>query len=299
MFIGHKSELNGCRWKVLPQFKNTQTFCKDDLGYFMQSNICTHQGSLIRSGSGTGNPVCPYHAMSWDFAGFPKADGTVGHHGGKYCTNDTALKNTDLYEWEGFFFTEEINFPDAGVAGNYRLEEYRADTIYADPTPSMDLFLDVDHIPIVHPQLYSKINIPSVADVRWAFAETSSIQYVPFDNSDNQWGDLLDKEPMWGAIWLAVYPNVMFEWQPGAVFVMQLEEVYEGMSKCHVWKYRDLNYTEEVYNISQQIWETAWAQDKAQAERLQAGYKNVKWEKLEPAKQHYRQFLNGKKIHNL
>ena len=47
MFIGHKSELNGCRWKVLPQFKNTQTFCKDDLGYFMQSNICTHQGSLM------------------------------------------------------------------------------------------------------------------------------------------------------------------------------------------------------------------------------------------------------------
>lgn len=298
MFIGHKSELTNCTWKVLPQYGNTKTLCQDADGYFIQSNICTHQGSLIRAGTGTGNPVCPYHAMSWDFKGTPKANGTVGHHGGQYCTNDTPLKNTEVYEWEGFLFASPVDFPDAGIEGDYKLEEYRVDIIQADTTPSMDLFLDVDHIPVVHPQLYSQINIPTVADVRWAFAENSSIQYVPFDNSDNQWGDLLNKEPMWGAIWLAVYPNVMFEWQPGAVFVMQLEEVKEGHSKCHVWKYRDYSYSEQVYNTSQQIWETAWSQDKAQAEKLQAGYKFVKWPKLEPAKQHYRQFLYGKEIHS-
>lgn len=297
MFIGHKSELEGNSWKVLSQYGNKQTLCKNDAGYFMQSNVCTHQGSLIREGTGNGNPVCPYHAMSWNFNGLPKGNGTVGHHGGKYCTNDTPLKNTDLYEWQGFLFEREIKFEDAGVKGNYKLEEYRVDTIQADPTPSMDLFLDVDHIPVVHPQLYSQINIPSVSDVRWAFSEASSIQYVPFDNSDNQWGNLLDQEPMWGAVWLAVYPNVMFEWQPGAVFVMQLEQVSDGVSKCHVWKYRDHNYSNEVYDISQKIWETAWSQDKRQAELLQAGYKTVQWEKLETAKQHYRHFLDGKEIH--
>jgi choline monooxygenase len=298
MFIGHKSdvELNG--WKVLPQTNNTKTLCQDTTGYFIQSNICTHQGSLIRNGHGRGNPVCPYHAMSWDFKGNPKGNGTVGHHGGAYCKNDTPLWNDSVYDWEGFLFTSPVNFPTAGVDGNYRLEEYRVDMIKSDPTPSMDLFLDVDHIPIVHPELYNQINVPSVADVQWAFDRDSSIQYVPFDNSDNQWGDLLEVEPMWGAVWLAVYPNVMFEWQPGAVFVMQVEAVSDGLSKCHVWKYKDLNHSEEVWHTSERVWELAWSQDKAQAEKLQHGYKNVLWEKLERSKQHYRHWLDGTKIHS-
>ena len=292
MFIGHKNELTGLSWKVLPQYGNAQTLCKNDSTFFMQSNICTHQGSLIRTGSGKGNPVCPYHAMSWDFIGKPKGNGTVGHHGGQYCTNDTALENKPVYNWEGFLFASPVKFTESGAEGNYKLEEYRVDTIKADMLPIMDLFLDVDHIPIVHPELYSQINVPSVSDVRWDFDSQSSIQYVPFNNSDNQWGDLLTKEPQWGAVWLAVYPNVMFEWQPGAVFVMQIEQVSDGLSKCHVWKYKDLNYSEEVWHTSERVWELAWSQDKAQAEKLQFGYKTAQWSKLEPSKRHYREFLN-------
>jgi len=298
MFIGHKSEIEKNGWKVLPQSNQTKTVCHDGTAYFVQSNICTHQGSVIRSGHGRGNPVCPYHAMSWEFNGTPRGNGTVGHHGSQYCTNDTALANSPAYEWEGFLFSTPIEFPDSGVEGDYRLEEYRVDIIKSDTLPIMDLFLDVDHIPIIHPELYSQINVPSVSDVRWSYADSSSIQYVPFDNSDNQWGDLLTKEPMWGAVWLAVYPNIMFEWQPGAVFVMQLEDAGEGKTKCHVWKYKDLNYSDEVWHTSERVWELAWSQDKAQAERLQQGYKTAKWNKLEPSKQHYRQFLYGKEVHS-
>lgn len=58
MFLSHKGDLGADTWRVLEQYSNTSTLLRRGEDYLYQSNICPHQGSRIRSGSGNSLPVC-------------------------------------------------------------------------------------------------------------------------------------------------------------------------------------------------------------------------------------------------
>jgi hypothetical protein len=76
----------------------------------------------------------------------------------------------------------------------------------------------------------------------------------------------------------------MIEWQCGSMFITVANPVDDNISSVSVFKYkgRESNWTQ-----NESIWETAWAQDKAQAEIL-TEFTNYN---LEPQKEHYREFL--------
>lgn len=263
MFLGHQTELQNGQWKVLSQSGSVSTLINDNGTQQLQHNICPHQGSRIRTGTGTGlNAVCPYHAWSWNKDGAPLSSGTVGHSTGSVgCKNTHMLSTTDAFTWSEFLFSKPIPL-DFDIAGNYNLVEYRQDHIKANYVPIMDLFLDIDHIPVVHPKLYDIIDVPDVKQIDWDTWDGGSVQYVYDKNNEH------------GAVWLAMYPYTMLEWQPGAVFIMVNQPVSDTETISHVFKYRDHSYSEEIWNINEQVWETAWQQDRAQSELLEPGWRS-------------------------
>jgi hypothetical protein len=84
----------------------------------------------------------------------------------------------------------------------------------------------------------------------------------------------------------------MIEWQLGALFITVAEQINECQSKIHVFKYREAVMHEKVWDLNEHVWETAWAQDKQQAELI-IGVNN---DNLETPKQHYRDWLNGSNL---
>ena len=281
MFIAYENEVEPSSWRVLPQYKNTKTLLNRNGEFQLQGNVCPHQGSLIRQGTGTGLAAsCPYHGYTWNQDGQPQGSGTVGHSKGTTkCPNTTPLTTDYVCNWNGFLFDAPIPV-SADIAGDYKLEEYRQDRIKANYVPIMDLFLDIDHIPLVHKGVYNKIDIPDVKDVEWKSWWGGSAQFVIGQK----------------AIWLALYPGVMFEYQPGAVFIMVNEAVSDTETISHVYKYRDYNYDHQTWITNSAIWEQAWAQDRAQAELLEPGWRTIPTENYDQEKRNFRGWIWNQKL---
>ena len=131
MFLGHCAELESGQWKVLEQTVKTKTLVNDNGIFKVQNNICLHQGSRLRNGTGSGlSVVCPYHAWSWDRNGTPLGSGTVGHsRGSQKCANTENLPTKTIYDWSGFLFENPVPLENIDISGNYELVEYRQDFV--------------------------------------------------------------------------------------------------------------------------------------------------------------------------
>jgi hypothetical protein len=81
----------------------------------------------------------------------------------------------------------------------------------------------------------------------------------------------------------------MIEWQKGAVFITVANDLGNGTSDVIVYKYRDKNSSNTEWDLNSDIWETAWFQDKQQAELI-AEFND---DYLEESKQHFRMFLQS------
>lgn len=277
MFLGHVNDLKPGTWRVLAQCQGQLTLLNEDGKYYIQDNICPHQGSRIRQAHGSGLPVCPYHGWSWDQDGNPMGSGTVGHsRGTEFCKNQHVLTKRPAHEWNGFLFDRPIDV-DIDIAGNYILWAQRQDEIKASYIPVMDLFLDIDHIPVVHPRVYDRIDIPNVRDVEWIRWSGGSVQVVKGNR----------------ALWLALYPGVMFEWQPGAVFVMVNQPAGDDRTISHVFKYRERGHDQQTWDLNEQVWEQAWAQDRAQAELLEPGWRKIPEHNLDTEKRNFRAYIGS------
>jgi phenylpropionate dioxygenase-like ring-hydroxylating dioxygenase large terminal subunit len=237
--------------------------------------VCPHQGSRLNEING--KFICPYHSWSFDQYGTPLSNGNTR------CANTENLTTYPVYQVGNFLFDTPIDFDLEFLHNDYlTLEETRVDTINAPVQTIMDLFLDVEHIPIVHKNIYEQIGISGRADVSWQFKENGSLQLVKSNGTSMA---MEFDQFNYGAAWLALYPNTMIEWQPGAVFITEAYP-FKDSSKVFVYKYRDTRYSLDSWNTNQSIWETAWAQDKAQSEKI-VGINN---KNLEEYKQHYNEW---------
>lgn len=267
MFLAHITDLEINQAKSLDIFENNKILINQNGTYKLGSNICPHQNSRIISG--TKNDLrCQYHGWSWNMDGSPKDSGA------SIMCNKQNLFSKSVYEYNGLLFEEKLDFSILKNLDfkNLRLEEYRVDTVNADPKISMDIFLDVDHIPIVHNGVYDLLGIESKAEVEWDFADWGSMQTV---------SDLSGKII---ARWIAIYPYTMIEWQDHALFVSRSF----NQTQMAVWKYKDITDTDENYKINSNMWENAFSQDKAQAEQM-VRFPSAN---LEQAKLHYRNWLS-------
>lgn len=273
MFIAHKNDipLNG----YIPIEQHSKKNVVVNNGDFkLTSNVCPHQLSLISTRPGIGNRVCPYHNWTFDLNGDPVTSGRTAH----YCKNSIPLNSQPLYEFNSMLFDKLITCKELDWLdlSSMKLVEQRVDKVKASSTTIMDVFLDVDHIQTVHQGVYDRIGLPNITKVEWHYYSWGSLQLVPGSQGV-------------GAAWLAVYPGTMIEWQPGALFVT-VADGNQFETNVHVFKYKDMSSTSQQWNVNQDIWETSWQQDKAQAEIITAPTDHH----LEPSKQHFRLNSNNK-----
>lgn len=264
MFLSHKTSLAPNSYQVLDQFDKKKVLVNSH-GFSLVSNVCTHQNSLISTKNGTGNRVCPYHNWSFTVDGQPITSGRTEY----YCKNSTPLLSEPVYEWNSLLFSTPVEFAITEKFDNLVLMETRVDTVRADYRNIMDLFLDVDHIQTVHAGVYDMIGITDT-DVDWKYFKNGNVQTVPN-----------------GAVWIAVYPYTMIEWQQGSLFVT-VAIPNGNQSNVHIFKYMDTKSASN-WKMNEHVWETAWAQDKMQAELITTFAQF----NLEPQKIHYRDFLRS------
>jgi phenylpropionate dioxygenase-like ring-hydroxylating dioxygenase large terminal subunit len=267
MFLGHTADLLPGQSKSLEIFDNKKLLTNNGGTYRLGSNICPHQNSRIISGVKE-QISCQYHGWSWHTDGSPKDSGFVHD-----CENKTHLYFVDVYNQKGLLFDSEIDLSIVGDVSfdHLVLDEFRVETMTADPRVVMDIFLDVNHIPVVHNGVYDLLGIDGEANVVWDYADWGSVQTVTDNN-----GKII-------ARWIAVYPYTMIEWQAGYMFITQsIDE-----KKIAIWKYKNPQESEAEYRVQSSMWETAFSQDKAQAEQM------VRFPSahLEEAKLHYRKWL--------
>ena len=196
MFLAHKTLLKQNSYQVLDQYDKKKVLVNNN-GYKLVSNVCPHQFSLISTTSGSGNRVCPYHNWSFTIDGHPITSGRTEH----YCKNNTQLLTDPVYEWNNLLFDCPVEFVIKESFANMKLIENRTDIVHSDFRNIMDLFLDVDHIQSIHAGIYDQIGITDT-NVSWNYSKNGSLQVV-------------DQ----GALWIAVYPYTMIEWQKGSLFI--------------------------------------------------------------------------------
>lgn len=272
MFIAHTNEVSDGSFKPLQHYDNKRVLTNSDGNFYLNSNICPHQLSLISTEEGKDNLTCPYHGWSFDLQGNPLTSGRTEH----YCKNLNSLKNFSVYRFNNLLFDTNINCKELHWLdlSKMMLKEQRVDRVNAGHKTIMDVFLDVDHIECVHSGVYNLIGLEQIDHVQWHYYDWGSLQLVA-------------KGEVYGAAWLSVYPGTMIEWQPGALFITQSVPVSDQETDVHVFKYCD---NDEDWKLNESVWETAWKQDKALAERI-TGFASIN---LEDSKKHYRSWLAKK-----
>lgn len=269
MFLALEQDLPNNKIIPLPQYNNQVSIVNAGQCRLI-SNICPHQNSKIAK-SATEHLRCPYHGMTFDCQG-------------KGTNNNYELKTWVTYRTQTMLFDKAVDhFPIA--THDMVLVEHREDYVNASVDVIMDVFLDIDHIPVAHQDVYDQVGIHSVDKVSWTTFENGSIQFVPAQ--DTSYMVESDKTYNLGAVWMAVYPGSMIEWQPGALFVTVATEHGSG-SMVQVYKYRDSRYDQVSWDRNEQVWELAWSQDRALAEGICSLAENT----LDGLKIHHRKWIN-------
>jgi phenylpropionate dioxygenase-like ring-hydroxylating dioxygenase large terminal subunit len=284
MFLAHLKDLQDTTAKPLIQFDKKKILLNNS-GFRLANNICPHQGSLILT-EPSDNITCRYHGWEWNYSGDPKSSGNT-----TVC-NEYKLSLKDTYEINGLVFSEKIDLDrikDIDLSF-MQLVETRIDCVNTDYKNIIDVFLDVDHIPIVHEAVYDSIGITD--EVEWHYYDWGNIQLVHKSTEYSQeFKDTLKNMPeqALAAFWITVYPYTTIEWQPGAMFVNVCVPRNTGTDVC-VFKYRDTRYNDKNWGINSDIWETAWAQDKTQSENIMA--RSMHYPHLEASKIHFREWAD-------
>jgi phenylpropionate dioxygenase-like ring-hydroxylating dioxygenase large terminal subunit len=286
IFLSHINDIKLGYKKPILQLENKKFLFKSSADRFkIGNNICPHQGSIIIDKERE-NIVCRFHGWSWDDFGNPNPSMTTS------CKNSSRLIVEDAFISNSLVFSSNIDLSNIGIdLSHMKLVEERIDFVNSNFKNIVDVFLDVDHIPIIHKNVYDNIGISDDVDVSWKYFDWGSIQTVnkTKENSSEFQNTLLniDEEKL-SAVWITVYPFTMIEWQPGALFVtVCIPKNTE--TQVLVLKYKDLRYNDLNWIINNDTWETAWKQDKEQSEAIikTLGYHP----NLEESKLKFREYL--------
>ena len=268
MFLSHISEIKKeTSFITLPQYNNKKIVVNNN-GYWIVSNVCPHQRSLISIEAGIGNRTCPLHSWAFSPSGAARSSGRTED----YCKNTAQLESTKAFKWKDMLFSVPVDFDIGLDFSSVSLVERRIDRVKANYVSIMDLFLDVDHIPSVHQGVYDQVGLSDIS-VNWQYRDYGSAQIV---NTGDR------------AAWIAIYPYTMIEWQNGFLFITVAKpDLDTRLTDVHIFKYKTLMDDSVNWKLNETVWETAWAQDKEQATRIVEQSDN----NLEPQKLHFREFL--------
>jgi len=267
MFLGLKQDFLPDQATPIDLMDRQWSLVNEQDHFYLLSNVCPHQYSKILS-EPKFKLKCPYHGFEFDITG-------------KGLNNNCELEHRVCYTSGNLVFDQPVDYCFPIDTSNFVLEQYRCDHVRASVAVIMDVFLDIDHIPVAHPGVYDEVGIADTSNINYKTFANGSIQLVPGQSSEHMIED--DKQLGIGACWMALYPGTMIEWQPGALFVTVAQPLEHG-SKVNVFKYRDNRYPMLSWNRNTVVWETAWAQDRSLSENIIKLGKN----NLDPLKQHHR-----------
>lgn len=268
MFVRLLQDIPCDKFVPLAQTNNRVGVVVSGQKIYQLTNVCPHQNSLI-SCTPTDNLVCPYHGLKYDLQGQGQNHDYKLMQLPAFCHNNLVLTSRAAKHWP-------VDLQ------HMILQEYRVDKVAATVEIVMDVFLDIDHIPHAHTGVYDQIGIHDTTTVQTHLYDDSCIQIVP-GLTDLTIGQ--DRCVGAGAVWFAVYPGTMIEWQPGALFVT----VATNTHQVHVFKYRDSRYPLATWYINSATWEQAWNQDRQLAENI-VTLPNLNLNNL---KQHHRDWLDN------
>ena len=265
MFLGLKQDF-AINWAA-PIAQMDRLWCVANCNdhHYLVSNVCPHQHSKILFASST-SLICPYHGFEFDIAG-------------QGINNHCKLERKDCYVVGNFIFDRPVHHAFPIDTGSFELVQYRRDQVNASVPIIMDVFLDIQHIPVAHAGVYDKVGITTIDAIEYKTFEGGSIQFVPCENNNH----MIHADQQWqlGACWMAIYPGTMIEWQPGALFV-----TVATAFGVDVYKYRDHRYSQDSWILNNEVWETAWMQDRQLSERIvELGSNN-----LDTLKLHHREY---------
>ena len=269
MFLALKQDLAPNTATPLAQHNNNLCVVHAK-GFHLISNVCPHQNSRIACET-TQQLKCPYHGLEYTLDG-------------QGIGNDFELKTLPVYSDQVMLFDQPMHGIFPVNVGYMDLMQHREDTVKATPNVIMDVFLDIEHIPVAHAGVYDNIGITHFDNIQCSYFDQGSLQVVPAQQTLHIHED--DQRYGIGACWMAVYPGTMIEWQPGALFVTVARPDPQG-SRVQVYKYRDTRYSMLDWSNNSIVWETAWEQDRKLAENIVA----PATENLDQLKQHHRAWL--------
>jgi phenylpropionate dioxygenase-like ring-hydroxylating dioxygenase large terminal subunit len=274
IFLAHINDIAPGVKKPLSQLNNLQTLVNNDDKFFLANNICPHQRSRILT-SEQSEFRCQYHGWSWNDDGTSKDAGTT-----KAC-NNTKLVIRPAFETNGILFKDPIEdtsvFNKIDFTKMVKVSE-RVDHVNANYRHIMDVFLDVNHIPVLHPGVYDKIGVHGVPTIKWSYYNWGNIQEV------------LSPDNTVKAVWAVVYPYTMIEWQPGALFVT-VSNPNGNSTDVSVITYQEADCDPALQKLNADIFETAWQQDCHQAESMVEFVLDSPY--LDESKRHFRNWLTN------
>jgi len=275
MFVGLLQDLPHNTFVPLAQTEYHTGIVAAESGVYQMTNVCPHQNSLITCAP-TQQLTCPYHGLSYTLQG-------------QGIKHNYALEKSPVYVHNNLMSTSDVAQYWPVDLRHMVLQEQRVDVVESTTDIIMDVFLDIDHIPHAHNGVYDQIDVHDVSGIQTQLYPNASLQLVPgvtkFTITDDQQVDA-------GAVWLAMYPGTMIEWQPGALFVTVARTNKQGSCDVHVFKYRDIRYPVSTWYINKSTWEQAWQQDRDLAQHIVS----LPTQDLNNLKQHHRDWLKNEML---
>lgn len=276
-------------YHVLATRDNAQALVHGPQGIELLSNICRHRQAIMLTGAGNAeNIVCPIHRWTYDLQG--KLLGAP-HFENQPCAQ---LGRTPIENWKGLLFDGPrdvagdlagLTLKDLDFSG-YVLNRVDLHECHYNWKTFIEVYLEDYHVQPFHPGLGQFV---TCEDLRWEFAEWSSVQFVgvnsglakPGTRTYERWHKaVLDyrrgRQPAHGAIWLTYYPNTMVEWYPHVLIVSTLvpKAVDRTLNVVEFYYPEDIGLFEpEFVGAEQAAYHETAKEDDEIAERMDAGRK--------------------------
>jgi choline monooxygenase len=268
----------------LPQFKNLWAVQKLKNEITLISNSCLHRGSIIinKKQPFNGTSVCPIHKWSYD---------QKGNLLGKPFDNASGcLETFKTSTWNNLVFKGDfkgIDFPhhlkDYFDMSNFVHTKTDIMKINSSWEIFMEIYLDLYHVEPYHQGLGSFVDLKNY---KWHFGKNWSLQEVSLNKdlnkTSNRYFDQLKKliiskypETSLGALWFAIYPNIMIEWYANTIIVSSVWPGERENECLNVIEYHHLDsvvsFDQEFLELQLEVYKIAADEDAEACELIQNG----------------------------
>ena len=207
-------------------------------GIELMSNVCRHRQAKMLDGRGSvGNIVCPLHRWTYDLkgelTGAPHFDATPA------CIS---LSSAPLQSWGGLLF-EQNGFSVAEKLAQlepikefdfsgYQFDHLTVHECDYNWKTFIEVYMEDYHVDACHPGLGSFVRCDQL---EWRLGKDCAVQTVGFNRRQGKSGSLPymkwqelalqsdhGETPKYGAVWLALYPNVTVECYPHMLVISTL-----------------------------------------------------------------------------